>query len=972
MNLKSKLVAPLRPSPQFRGALNHSLFVLLFYTLLFFAFFSPVLFSGDHLLAPGDGLNYHVAAYYSPRVFWDTMLLGGTPLFADPQIMMWYPPEMLLCRIPGSWNFFVVSAYVMASCFAYGYSYAVTGSRLGALVSGTIYGMSGFMMAHLGHTTIIHSAAWMPLIIWSLEMLRRRLSAGWFALACFAVTCSLLAGHSQIFFYSLSLAGAYVLVMGWRAPVGRWRYYLLAALTVGIGLGLAAIQLIPTAELARLSLRAELRFIDFVTFSIPRRQLLMLIYPVLFGGIPSWGPTAYFGEWNITELAGYVGLLPLMLAAVGLFARGRRSFAVFWLCAGTLALLLAMGEATPLAGIVYRLPFLGLFRAQARHVAELALAVSVLAGIGVSSLERREASRRLVFIIVGAGALLMLASLFVIRLKLEMYANWKSVGGLKLSPWANPTIGVPVLVFLAAAAAFLFWAMRPKSIAATVVLLAVLVIDLGTFGWTYEWHFRPPNTNLLASPLFAESYKATLVKENQRLYPALGALGPPTDVPPNLSRMWGIPSASGYGPLTLVRPSRLVSMGAAGSLGAPWRNTNDQGLNLMGVRYLFVSPSELVAAAAPERTKEVQGVTWSTEDINLWVGAGCVPEALPHSLKFKLRKPAQATSIALVTKLGCSTGITDGTEVARILVTDREGSVQTLSLLAGRDSAEWLVDCADVKPQMRHKRAQVFTSFHMEREKPCDGHNYLSRFSLDGSKEVSGVEIQWTGPGASIAVDKVSLIDEQTAASMPLTSTLIEGGAWHHVEDIFNTSVYENSRAMPRAWLVSDLAQLRPEEALSTIKTSRLPDGRDFDPSQTAIVEESFEQAKQAAAATATAQPAAAAPAAAPSAEVLRLKDSVMEVRTTSPAAAFLVTSDVFYPGWGATVDGAPVQLFQADYALRGVWVPAGTHLVRFIYRPRSFYYGAGTSALSLLALVGAVLLLRRYASGAKIGRGSV
>src|SRR5215210_6922916 len=99
MNLKSKLVPVLRASPQLRGALGHCLFVLLFFTLLFFAFFSPVLFSGDHLLAPGDGLNYHVAAYYSPRVFWDTMLLGGTPLFADPQIMMWYPPQMLLCMI---------------------------------------------------------------------------------------------------------------------------------------------------------------------------------------------------------------------------------------------------------------------------------------------------------------------------------------------------------------------------------------------------------------------------------------------------------------------------------------------------------------------------------------------------------------------------------------------------------------------------------------------------------------------------------------------------------------------------------------------------------------------------------------------------------------------------------------------------------------------------------------------------------
>jgi hypothetical protein len=955
MNLKSKLGPRLQLSPESRGILLHCFIVLLFFTLLFFLFFSPVLFSGDHLLAPGDGLNYHLAAFYSPRVFWDTMLLGGTPLYADPQIMMWYPPEVVFCRIPGSWNFFVVSAYVMASCFAYGYSYAITGSRAGALVSGIIYGMSGFMMAHLGHTTIIHSAAWIPLILWSLEMLRRKLSPGWFALTSLAVTCSVLAGHSQIFFYSLTLAGFYVLFLGWKAPIGRWRYYSLAALAVALGLGLAAMQLIPTAELARLSLRAEMTFTDFVSFYIPRRQLLMFIYPVLYGGIPSWGPTAYFGEWNITELAGYVGLLPLMLAAVGLFAARRKGVAIFWLCAGMIALLLTLGGHTPLARLVYHLPFLGLFRAPARHVIEIALAVSVLAGMGVASLEQGRATRRLTLMVVAVGALLMLASLVVIFFRLDLYARWKGVTSLSLLPWANPTIGVPLLVFLVASMVFLLWTRRPASIAATVMLLAVLVLDLGTFGWTYEWHFRPPNTNLLPSPVFAAPYKTTLLASHQRMYPTLGALGPVTDIPPNLSRMWGVPSASGYGPLTLVRPSQLMSMGAAGSLAAPWRNTTDQGLNLMAVRYVFVSQREQVGATAATTT-EVQGVTWSAEDINLWLGVGCVPEALPHSLKFKLLKSAPATTVAVVSKLGCSTGITDGSEVAHVLVTDAEGKVQTRTLLAGRDSAEWAYDCADVKPQMHHKRANVFSSFHVERVNPCDGHNYVARFPLDGLTQVSSVEVQWVGQAGGIAVDKVSLINEQTGESSPVASTLIEGGDWRHTEDIINTSVYENAHAMPRAWLVPEVVQLRPEEALSTIKTSRLPDGRRFDPSHTAIVEESPPTP-----ATQNAQGDAAS-----SAEVLSLNDSTMEVRTNAASPSFLVTSDVFYPGWGATIDGAPAHLFQANYALRGVSVPAGSHLVKFVYRPRSFYYGAGVSALSLLALVGLMLAFRRRESARK------
>ena len=77
-----------------------------------------------------------------------------------------------------------------------------------------------------------------------------------------------------------------------------------------------------------------------------------------------------------------------------------------------------------------------------------------------------------------------------------------------------------------------------------------------------------------------------------------------------------------------------------------------------------------------------------------------------------------------------------------------------------------------------------------------------------------------------------------------------------------------------------------------------------------------------------------------------------MEVRVTTKSTVFLVTSDAYYPGWRATIDGAPAQLYRADYALRGVPVSAGTHLVRFEFQPRSFYYGVIVTAISLLGLI--------------------
>src|SRR5947209_3869595 len=295
------------------GTLRHCLFVLLFFSLFFTIFFSPVIFHNS-LLAPaagvglGDAVVSHLPFYLSEKLSWDPLLSCGFPMIADPQAMSWYPPALLLSLIPGTWNIFVISAYVMAACFAYGYVYTLTESRAAALTGGISYSMCGFMFAHMGHTAMIHSAVWLPLIIWSLEMLRRKVSRFWFAIACVAVASCVFAGHLQIVVYSLVVSSAYALVMGWSAPIGRNRFYLLTALLLILGLGLSAIQILPTAELASFSMRTNYAFSDFVSYSLPFKQLPLLVFPASFGGLAHYGTTPYFGEWNLIEMTGYVGL----------------------------------------------------------------------------------------------------------------------------------------------------------------------------------------------------------------------------------------------------------------------------------------------------------------------------------------------------------------------------------------------------------------------------------------------------------------------------------------------------------------------------------------------------------------------------------------------------------------------------------------------------------------------------------------
>ena len=73
-----------------------------------------------------------------------------------------------------------------------------------------------------------------------------------------------------------------------------------------------------------------------------------------------------------------------------------------------------------------------------------------------------------------------------------------------------------------------------------------------------------------------------------------------------------------------------------------------------------------------------------------------------------------------------------------------------------------------------------------------------------------------------------------------------------------------------------------------------------------------------------------------------------------------LVISEVYYPGWIATVDGQPAPLLRADYALRGVALTPGSHRVELRYRNRAAIGGLALSAIGVAVTIGAAVGLRR------------
>ncbi|MCA1560452.1 MAG: YfhO family protein [Acidobacteria bacterium] len=154
------------------------------------------------------------------------------------------------------------------------------------------------------------------------------------------------------------------------------------------------------------------------------------------------------------------------------------------------------------------------------------------------------------------------------------------------------------------------------------------------------------------------------------------------------------------------------------------------------------------------------------------------------------------------------------------------------------------------------------------------------------------------------------------------------------------TRVYLNLSVQPRAFLVDDYTVLDGDEARRAMRAG-------LDLTRAAIMARSLDadlEPQRASGVVGTAR-------------ILEYADESVVVTTRADGRRLLVLSDVFYPGWVATVDDAEVPIHRTNYAFRGVSVPAGEHTVTFSYRPASVEYGRH---VSLAGIAMFLLLLGR------------
>lgn len=579
--------------------------------LYFWRFITPNL-ADRATFARGDFLGQ----YYPLRLFvaeqlglgrlplWDPYLYGGQPALGDIQSGAAYPPNLIASWILGGQHFTVTSLEVqvilhfsLAALFTFLFVRRLTGSRFAAVVASLAYTYSGYMTSFpVRQLTMLGVGVWLPLILLFLDMGLSRLIASsdtrqahglrsWLGPmigAGIVFGISILGGHPQTSLYVAYACVAYALFRLWpllsrRSPPTRhsWlqrvsaaaRLLLPVALVLLIGVGLAAVQLLPTMEFIRLSTRAELNYAA-VSWGLPIYELVSLLYPGYQGNSPQ-----------------YLGILTMILAGAGLFLARQRKDRVFWGGLGLVTLLLSLGGNTFLYSFFYNLmPGFGQVRDQERVVFLFAFSMAVLAGYGAqvvtgSSHDKRSEDPQLASLNQGLNllrrgvarlsvALLILTALFLYGWTLGKQAGAGDIfiGTLRHHVFSLLLLG-GVIVWLAVRPANnihrLLW---------QAAAIGLIVLNLFTITWEFHIHALPQEG------YFPETSTVAFLREQARLQPEPFRISSAGLLPGGSSAgaVYGLRDITGNSPL------HLAGFEEFGAQMGEWRRWQ-----LLNVRYVL-------------------------------------------------------------------------------------------------------------------------------------------------------------------------------------------------------------------------------------------------------------------------------------------------------------------------------------------------------------------------------------------------
>lgn len=394
--------SPVRPGGLSEAGLDRLFLIVLFVLpfILYREFLTggKMIFGSDFIGSGSFAMRQFMADYVSRHgafAMWVPYLYSGMPTVASFFADMFYPFSVLLrlvMPVHVAWTYTFILQVFVAGLGTYLFLKRLKIPKPAAFVLAIAYMFCGSVVSntHEGHDGRLIVVSLLPMVLYFLE---RGLDSGRlieFLLSGTMLGLQLLSGHLQQTYYTGMIAIIYFVFRfitivhddrkaGVRSGA-RLRLIGLFVVMLVFMACLAAIQYLPVYGNLAAGVRGGSRGYAFASsWSMPPEETFDLVTAKFSGGLDH-----YWGRNPFKHHTEYLGILPLILALVGIVFCWRERIVKFFFGLVCFTLLMAWGGHTPFYYIPYYLfPGTGKFRAPSLIFFVAAFSIVVLAGFGL-------------------------------------------------------------------------------------------------------------------------------------------------------------------------------------------------------------------------------------------------------------------------------------------------------------------------------------------------------------------------------------------------------------------------------------------------------------------------------------------------------------------------------------------------------------------------------------------------------------
>lgn len=322
-------------------------------------FFRHVIFRTAEYVIPWDFRYYafNQATFLADSLrhgsfpLWDPYTYCGMAFYTNIQSQVFYPPTLVTALVSNLWDgghhlmlmlTLQLALHVLfAGVCTYWLLRAMACAEFAALIGATAFQLGCYFASQTQHLGAIDGGAWLPLSALAVIKLAELRCWRWIAILSLSLALPILAGYPSAiwacFFCSAVLAAALVVTRN-----ASWRLLVSYAGACAWSFAIAAIQLIPTLEITRLSVSRYRGDWRGAGSGLRLEALASLLWPNWHHILDLHGYTL---PYNFTFLYIYCGLITLVLAVIGL---RRRTLATPFAILTLASAVLMFGDSSPI------------------------------------------------------------------------------------------------------------------------------------------------------------------------------------------------------------------------------------------------------------------------------------------------------------------------------------------------------------------------------------------------------------------------------------------------------------------------------------------------------------------------------------------------------------------------------------------------------------------------------------------------